>query len=59
MTFHAPSGQFKKTIGKQQGPDGSPRTKVFYLGSNQREAKNRAVLLMGEWARLQEDGAEV
>lgn len=58
VTFHAPSGQFKKTIGKQQRPDGKTRPKVFYLGSNQREAKNRAVLLMGEWARLQEDGAE-
>lgn len=58
VTFHAPSGQYKKTIGKQRGLDGRPRPKVFYLGSNQTEAKNRAVLLMGEWTRLQDDGAQ-
>lgn len=57
VTFHPPSRQYKKTIGRRRGPDGKPRPQVFYLGTDQREAKNRAFLLMTEWDRLQNDGA--
>lgn len=46
VTFHPPSRQYKKTIGRRRGPDGKPRPQVFYLGTDQREAKNRAFLLM-------------
>lgn len=57
VTFHPPSRQYKKTIGRRRGPDGKPRPQVFYLGTDQREAKNRAFLLMTEWDRLQTEGA--
>lgn len=58
VTFHPPSRQYKKTIGRRRGPDGKARPQVFYLGTDQREAKNRAFLLMTEWDRLQGEGVE-
>ncbi len=56
VTWHEPSGQFRKQIGKQVGRNGQPSPKVHYLGPDERTAKRRALALVAEWESLKEQG---
>lgn len=56
VSFHKPSGQFRKYLGKQLGRDGSLRPKCWYLGVDEREAVQAAIELTAEWAKLKRAG---
>lgn len=56
LTWHEASGRYRKQIGKQQGRNGSLRPKVWYFGSDRREAESEALRLLGEWERLRAEG---
>ncbi len=56
VTWHAPSGRYRKQIGKQIGRNGQLAPKVHYLGPDERAAKRRALALVAEWDALKQQG---
>ncbi len=56
VSFHKPSGQYRKYVGKQIGKHGSLQPKCWYLGNDQREAVGLALELTSEWAKLKRAG---
>lgn len=56
VTWHRPSRQFKKTIGKHRGRDGQLRPKTWYLGADERLAVERAIDLTAQWNTLKRSG---
>jgi len=49
VTWHEPSGQFRKCIGLALGRSGAPVAKVHYLGPDEDEAIRKAVELSRQW----------
>lgn len=56
VAWHEPSGQFKKTIGKHHGRDGSLKPKTWYLGDDERRAIQRAMRLLSDWDSIKAAG---
>lgn len=56
VTWHQPSKQFKKTIGKHRGRDGRIQPKTWYLGGDERLAVERAIELTAQWNTLKRSG---
>jgi hypothetical protein len=57
VSWSSAQGQYRKYVGFQQGRDGEPRPKCWYLGTDEREAIRRTVELLAEWNRLKRAGA--
>jgi hypothetical protein len=56
ITWHAPSGQYRKYVGKQLGRNGSPQPRCFYLGADPQAAMEKALALTLEWTAIERQG---
>lgn len=52
VSWSKSQGQYRKYVGYQLGRNSKPQPKCWYLGTDEREAIQRAVELVAEWNRL-------
>ena len=59
VSWHDPSRQYRRYVGKHIGRNGTPRPRCFYLGSDEAAAIRKAVALVAEWNELTAQGHRV
>src|SRR5689334_21111385 len=59
VSWHEPSGQYVKWIGKAKNRNGLVRPKVHYLGPERTAALSKAMTLKAEWKAVRQSGRDV